>query len=372
MFKKYADIIKRFDYFLLLLVVLLVVIGFFAIYSAVYDPTDASVQQHPYKQLSIFAASMLLYVGISFVGYRNIVRFAPIFYFLGCLSLLLVLFFGNLEMGARRWLSVGSITGQPSEFFKVVWVLMLAWVFSDLKDERLGFVKLGIRILWLIPPFILVYKEPDLGTALTYAAVWGMLSIFLGIKRVIIALVVIGILVAAPFAWKHLVKPFQKQRVISFISPDSDPSGMGYQALQSRIAVGSGGINGKGYLKGTQSHLRFIPERHTDFIFSVINEEFGFMGGGGLVLIFMMLILRIISISAELKEPQGKLVCMAAAAFLLFQFFLNSAMTIGLAPIVGIPLPFVSYGGSSLIAYVAMMGLVNSVYICRNDSPIAS
>ncbi|MDR2400988.1 MAG: rod shape-determining protein RodA [Deferribacteraceae bacterium] len=370
MFNKSVNLIKRFDYFLLLLIVFLVVAGFFAVYSAVYDPTNGTVQQHPYKQLTIFAASMILYIGVSFIGYRNIVRLAPILYVLGCISLLLVLFFGNMEMGARRWISIGPFTGQPSEFFKVLWVITIAWVFSDLKDERLGFVKLGVRILWLIPPFLLVYKEPDLGTALTYAAAWGMVTFFLGIKRIIIALVVIGVLVSAPFVWQHLVKPYQKQRVISFFAPDKDPSGMGYQALQSRIAVGSGGISGKGYLKGTQSHLRFMPERHTDFIFSVINEEFGFAGGVSLVLVFMILILRIISISLELKEPQGKVLCIAAASFLLFQFYINTSMTIGMSPIVGVPLPFVSYGGSSLIAYVTMMGLVNSVYICRNDSPI--
>jgi rod shape determining protein RodA len=370
MFNKSVNLLKRFDYFLLLLIVFLVVASFLAVYSAVYDPTNGSVQQHPYKQLYIFAMSLILYVGVSFIGYRNIVRFAPVLYALGCIALLAVLFFGNVEMGARRWITIGPFTGQPSEFFKVLWVITLAWVFSDLKDERLGFIKLAVRILWLIPPFIMVYKEPDLGTALTYAAVWGLVAFFLGIKRVIITLLVIGALISAPFVWTHL-KPFQKQRVISFMAPDRDPSGTGYQALQSRIAVGSGGISGKGYLKGTQSHLRFIPERHTDFIFSVINEEFGFIGGVSLILVFMVLILRIITISSELKEPQGKVLCVAVAAFILFQFYLNASMTIGMSPIVGVPLPLVSYGGSSLIAYVTMLGLVNSVYICRNDSPIS-
>jgi rod shape determining protein RodA len=370
MFNKLGNILKRFDYFLLLLIVFLAVASFFAVYSAVYNPTSGTVQQHPYKQLSIFGVSLIFYAGVSFIGYRNIVRFAPILYVFGCLSLLAVLFFGNVEMGARRWLTVGPFTGQPSEFFKVLWVITLAWVFSDIKDEPLGFIKLGVRILWLIPPFLLVYKEPDLGTALTYAAVWGMLTLFLGVKRIIVILIAIAVLISTPFVWTHL-KPFQKQRVISFIAPDRDPGGAGYQALQSRIAVGSGGISGKGYLKGTQSHLRFIPERHTDFIFSVINEEFGFMGGITLIIVFMILILRIISISSELKEPRGKILCMASAAFLLFQFYINTSMTIGISPIVGVPLPLVSYGGSSLIAYVTMLGLVNSVYICRNDSPLS-
>jgi rod shape determining protein RodA len=372
MFNRFTNVLKRSDYFLLLLLFILVVVSFFSVYSAVYDPIDGTVQQHPYKQLTIFAASMVLYVGVSFIGYRNIVRFAPVLYVLGCLSLVMVLFFGNVEMGARRWISIGGFTGQPSEFFKVVWVITLAWVFSDLKGERLGFIKLGIRILWLIPPFLLIFKQPDLGTAITFAAVWGIVAIVLGVKRIIIALVLICTIAATPFIWTNFMKPFQKQRVISFMAPDKDPSGTGYQALQSRIAVGSGGINGKGYLKGTQSHLRFIPERHTDFIFSVINEEFGFIGGVALVIVFMILILRIISISSELKEPQGKVLCVAAAAFILFQFYLNTTMTIGMSPIVGVPLPLVSYGGSSLAAYVTILGLVNSVYICRNDSPIAS
>jgi rod shape determining protein RodA len=367
MVQKIKEHFKEYDYFILFLLFSVSAISFFAIYSAVYEPTENLIITQPFRQMKVFAGCIFLFVAISIVGYMRIVRLAPIFYVIGLVLLIWVHYRGIVGMGAQRWLRIGFIRGQPSEIFKVVWVLMLAWIFSDLQDKPLGLLKLAIKFLWLIPPFILVYKQPDLGTSLTYVAMWGLVTVFLGVKRAIIAITLILGLAMVPVVWSKL-EPYQKMRVVSFISPDKDTGNSGYQALQSRIAIGSGGISGKGYLKGTQSHLRFMPERHTDFIFAVINEEFGFIGGAAIISILLILVIRIINISSLPKEPKGKVLCIAVASLIFFQYFINTSMTVGFAPIVGIPLPFVSYGGSALLSFVCMLGLVNSVYMHRNDN----
>jgi rod shape determining protein RodA len=367
MVQKIKEHFKSYDYIMLFLLFSLSVISFFAIYSAVYEPTENLVITQPFRQLKLFAGCILLFVIISLVGYMRIIRLVPIFYAVGLILLVWVHYRGIVGMGAQRWIRIGFIRGQPSELFKVIWILMLAWIFSDLQDKPLGLIKLALKSLWLIPPFILVYKQPDLGTSLTYVAMWGLVAVFLGVKRIIIALALIVGLAMIPVVWSKL-EPYQKLRVVSFVSPNKDTGNSGYQALQSRIAIGSGGISGKGYLKGTQSHLRFMPERHTDFIFAVINEEFGFVGGAAIVSVLLLLVVRIINTSSQPKEPKGKVLCIATASLIFFQYFINMSMTVGFAPIVGIPLPFVSYGGSALLSFVCMLGLVNSVYMRRNDN----
>ncbi len=369
MLQNIKNILKRSDYFMLLLLVMLVVVSFFAIFSAVYDPSTGEVQNHPYKQVKVFALGLLCYMAISFIGYRRVVKYALPLYICGCLVLVVVMFKGSIGMGAQRWLYIGPLSMQPSEMFKWVWVVMLAWVFADLQAESIGFFKLARKLLWLIPPFLLVFLQPDLGTAATYLMAWGLVVAFLGIKRAIVGLMLIAFFISAPIMWGHL-KDYQKMRVITFLAPDKYAGEGGYQAIQARIAIGSGGLTGKGYLKGTQSHLRFMPERHTDFIFAVINEEFGFMGGVAVIGIFFVLISRIIYVAVQLKEAQGKVLCVAVAGFIFFQFYVNVSMTIGLAPVVGVPLPFVSAGGSSLLTFMSMLGLVNSAYISRFDTNI--
>ncbi|MDR0454122.1 MAG: rod shape-determining protein RodA [Deferribacteraceae bacterium] len=364
MLETIKDTLRKSDYFMLLLMVILAVISFSAIYSAVYDPSTGEVQNHPYKQIRVFAFGLLSYATISFVGYRRIVKYAIPLYILGCIFLVVVKFKGFSGMGAQRWLLIGSLSIQPSELFKWVWVVMLAWVFNDLQSESMGLLKIMRKFIWLIPPFLLVFFQPDLGTAATYLMTWGLVVLFLGVKRSIIGLMLIVLFVSAPVAWGHL-KDYQKMRVITFIAPDKYAGKEGYQAIQARIAIGSGGLTGKGYLKGTQSHLRFMPERHTDFIFAVINEEFGFAGGITVIGIFFVLISRIIYIAAQLKDAHGKMLCVSIASFIFFQFFVNVGMTIGLAPVVGVPLPFVSAGGSSLLTFISMLGLINSVYISK-------
>jgi len=367
MLQNIKDALKRSDYFMLLMLVMLAMISFFAIYSAVYDPSTGEIQHHPYKQLNVFAIGFASYAVISFIGYRRFVKYAVPFYICGCLVLLAVIFKGSVGMGAQRWLHLGVVNVQPSEMFKWVWVIMLAWVFSDLQSESLGILKLLRKILWLIPPFLLVFLQPDLGTAATYLMTWGLVAAFLGIKRAIVGLMLIAFFISAPIMWGHM-KDYQKMRVITFIAPDKYAGKEGYQAIQARIAIGSGGLTGKGYLKGTQSHLRFMPERHTDFIFAVINEEFGFVGGVAVIGLFLVMISRIIYVAVQIKEAYGKVLCIAVASFIFIQFYINVGMTIGIAPVAGVPLPFVSAGGSSLLTFMSMLGLVNSVHISRFET----
>ncbi|MDR2883674.1 MAG: rod shape-determining protein RodA [Deferribacteraceae bacterium] len=364
MLQDIKNIFKRSDYFLLLIVMIMAVISYFAIYSAVYDTTTGLVRGNAARQLKIFGFGLIIFFAVSFIGYKRFVRFAIPLYIIGCLALVLVILKGDVGMGARRWI----FGVQPSEFFKFVWVVMLGWVFMDLEAQSIGFFKLLKKLVWLLPPFGLVFLQPDLGTAMTYIAVWGIVVAFLGVRKEIVALFVILCMFAAPVMWNKMAN-YQRMRVISFLAPDKYSGGGGYQARQSKIAIGSGGLTGKGYLKGTQAHLKFMPERHTDFIFSVINEERGFAGGIAVIALFLLLLSRVMMTAVQFKEARGKVVCVAVGGFILFQFYINVSMTMGIAPVVGVPLPLISYGGSSLVTYMAMLGLVNSVYIYK-DTPM--
>ncbi len=234
----------------------------------------------------------------------------------------------------------------------------------DFSTKKMGLFKILKKALFLIAPFILVYLQPDLGTALTFIVVFGMVVLYLGITKATLVLLVVSISLAAPVMW-NFMHDYQKKRVITFLNPESDPFGSGYHIIQSKIGIGSGGLTGKGYMEGTQSHLKFIPERHTDFIFSVVNEEFGLLGGTVIIALFALLLSRILIIGINQKEPSGKILCIAITGFLFFQFVVNSYMVVGMMPVVGIPMPFVSYGGSSIISFFAMLGLVNSVHLKR-------
>jgi rod shape determining protein RodA len=366
---KIKSILIRFDYMMIFIMFCFFMISYFGIYSAVYDPATGEVQDFAARQRNMMFLAVVAFVFLSFFNYKIFVKYAPAMYVVGCIVLFLVLLIGYEGMGAQRWLDIGPIRVQPSEMFKWVWVVMLAWVFSDLQSESIGFLKLARKFLWMLPPFVLVFEQPDLGTALTYLVVWGMVVCFLGVRRIIVALALIAAVIMMPIAWSKLA-PYQKNRVLTFIDAERDPGGAGYQARQSRIAIGSGGLAGKGYLNGTQSHLKFMPERHTDFIFSVINEEFGFMGGGVIIALFFFLIVKIMYLGVYVRSAQGKIVCIAAASMILFQFYVNVSMTMGIAPVVGVPLPFISYGGSSLLTFVSVLGLVNSVYIRRNEEEL--
>lgn len=360
MFQKIKKYFIETDYVLFAAALLISAIGVIAIYSSGYNPVTGEADAYYKRQLMWLSLGVISFFIMSYVNYRKVIRMAPLIYILGLLMLLLVLVLGHIGMGAQRWIGIGPIRVQPSEIFKTVWIITLAWVFMDFDGVPMGIVKIIKKSWILIPPFMLVFLQPDLGTSLTYVAVWGLVILILGVKKEVFLIAVVLIAVLIPVAWMNMYE-YQQDRVKIFFGIIEDEKGIGWHSKQSKVAVGSGGINGKGFLGGTQSHLNFLPESHTDFIFSVINEEKGLIGGSVVTVLFLFLLFRIFSISIKHKEASGKILTMAAACYVFFQFIVNAGMTVGLVPVVGIPMPFVSYGGTSLLSFFTMLGIVNSV-----------
>ena len=355
--------LKYFDIPLTIMYLVLLIVGVAVVYSASYSPSEG-VSSLYIRQLYWLLLGILMYSIFSLINYRFFVQYAFVFYFLGILLLVYVLLTGYISMGAQRWLNIGPFRMQPSEFFKVIWVIMLARIFNDFNKEKLGVIKIFIKSLLLIPPFLLIFFQPDLGTAGIFVLIWGVVLLFRGIKlRTLIVLVVLSI-ISTGLIWGNL-HDYQRNRVITFINPASDPFGSGYHIIQSKVAIGSGGLFGKGFLKGTQSQLNFLPEKHTDFVFSVICEELGFIGGNVLIILFLILFYRIIQIALITREVNAKILCVSVISLIFLQTFINIAMTVGLMPVVGIPMPFISYGGSAMITFSSLMGIINSISIRR-------
>ena len=360
--------LENFDFTLFLTMVVITVIGVVAIYSAGYDPVSSTIKNYYVRQIYWLAIGYVMFFVFSTVGHKRLVKYSFFLYIIGITVLVAVLIMGHVGMGAKRWIAFGGLRIQPSEVFKFIWVVFLARIFLDISQNKFGMLGILRKMIWVIPPFTLVFLQPDLGTAGTFIAIWGMVLLVIGIKRMTMLVIIISMVCAAPVLWSQM-KPYQKKRVVTFLNPEKDPFGSGYHVIQSKIAIGSGGLTGKGFLKGTQSHLKFIPERHTDFIFSVIAEEFGLVGSLVIIVLFMVLLLRIMLVSMNAKEPAGKLICFGVSGFIFFQFYVNLAMTAGMMPVVGIPMPLVSYGGSSLLTFMSMLGLVNGVAMRRFDDP---
>ncbi len=364
MFTKLKKYFIETDYMLLAIVLFLAGIGIICIYSAGYNPYTGETDVFYKKQLVWLFFGIISFFIMSYVNYMKIVRWTPFIYGIGIILLLIVLILGHTKMGAQRWIGIGPLKIQPSEIFKIIWVISLAWLFMDYDGKRLSLLKILQKSWMLFPPFILVFYQPDLGTALTYVAVWGMLLLMLGLKRHVFIIALLAIAIIVPIGWQHL-HDYQQTRILVFLGLVQDKQGDGYHAEQSKVAVGSGGINGKGFLGGTQAHLSFLPESHTDFIYSVINEEQGLIGGTIVILLFLFLIFKIFNIAMKTKEASGKIIAMSVGCYIFFQFIINAGMTVGMVPIVGIPMPFVSYGGTSLLSFFTMIGIVNSIHLRR-------
>jgi len=324
---------ENFDFSLFFTMLIITVIGVVAIYSAGYDPVTSTFKKFYVRQIYWLVLGFIMFFVFSAIGHKKLVKYSYVIYILGILALLAVLVMGQVGMGARRWIAFGGFRIQPSEVFKFIWVLFLARIFLEIGRDKFGLLGILKKSIWVIPPFGLVFLQPDLGTAGTFLVIWGMLLLVIGIRRMTLLLIVVSLVLAAPVLWSQM-KPYQKKRVIAFMNPEKDPFGSGYHVIQSKIAIGSGGLTGKGFLKGTQSHLKFIPERHTDFIFSVIAEEFGLAGSLVIIALFMVLLLRIMLVSLNAKEPAGKLICIGVSGFIFFQFYVNVAMTAGMMPVV--------------------------------------
>jgi rod shape determining protein RodA len=356
----YDDELKKFNWSLLALQGILFGIGIFNLMSATAVEDKALGL---YKtQLIWFAVGMGLTLLILLIHYSTFSRLAYVIYFANLLLLVAVLVMGKSTMGARRWVGFGSLRIQPSEFMKLSLVICLAKYFET--DKTIG----GYRLKDLIIPVALValpagliMLQPDLGTALILLATFGTMILFMKIDPKTLAIIGICGAIALPAVYQFGLKPYQRQRLVSFIDPKADPKVSGWNSIQSMIAVGSGQVFGKGYKKGTQSQLNFLPEHHTDFIFSVFSEEHGFVGCMVLVALYLIFLLNGLSISYTSNDKFGLLLALGIVSIFFWHIFINMGMVMGILPIVGVPLPFMSYGGSSLITSILGVAILTNI-----------
>jgi len=354
-----------FDWALTAAMTLLLLIGLGVIYSAGYDP-QLGTSKAMTKQAASMGIGFLLFIICAFVNPTFWRRSAWFFYFAGCGLLILVLAKGVVAGGARRWLDLGGFRMQPAEFMKVAVILLFARLFSGERAPKDGYTipTLIVPTILLLIPTILIAKEPDLGTALCCALIGASMLLMAGIRRgTLIRLAIVASILAVP-AW-GMLKDYQRKRVLNFLSPEMDPLGSGYHAIQSKIAVGSGAVTGKGFIKGTQTQLRFLPEQTTDFIFSVLAEEWGFLGSVLVLSLYLLLIFRLLAISSKCADSFSSFVAFGVAAMMFWHVTINIGMVIGVVPVVGVTLKLMSYGGSSVITAMAAIGIAAGFSIRR-------
>lgn len=357
--------VKYFDWGLLGFTFLLGLLGLATLYSAVTSATPTPQKILYFKQLIWYCVGMTGMVLSFLINYKSLDRWAPAIYAACILLLIYVLLIGKHAGGARRWLVLGPVSIQPSELVKIAVIISLARYYSKHANTK-GFTlrELFTPLVLTIIPFILIVKQPDLGTAILVVLIAGSMTVFVKIERRSLLCIITGSTITVPLIW-FLLKGYQKKRILTFLNPDRDPLGAGYHIIQSKIAIGSGMISGKGFLKGTQNALSFLPEQHTDFIFSVLAEEWGLVGSVVILILFLTLIIWGLNIAYRCREPFGTIMAVGVAAMIFWQVFINIGMAMGLMPIVGVTLPFISYGGSSIISIMICIGLLMSISMRR-------
>jgi rod shape determining protein RodA len=350
------------NWMLVLLVTLIACVGFAMLYSAANGNIDPWMS----RQLVRFAGGLVLMLAVAVVDIRFWMRQSYLIYLVGLLLLVYVDVAGEIGMGAQRWIDLKFFQLQPSEVMKVAIVMALARYFHGLDlDEVARPLPLIVPLGMILMPAGLVLVQPDLGTAGMLIMVSGAMFFAAGVRLWKFAVVGLGALAAIPIAWNFL-REYQRQRILTFLDPESDPLGAGYHILQSKIAFGSGGVFGKGFLEGTQSHLSFLPERQTDFIFTMLAEEFGLVGSLGLLSLYALVIVIGYAIALRSRNHFGRLVAVGISTNLFLYVFINAAMVMGLIPVVGIPMPLISYGGTAMITVLFSIGLLMSIHIHRD------
>ena len=358
-------LIQNFDWVLLLMLLLLAGISLLNLYSATYPVRNVGGSQVFAKQVYWFLMGFVVLLLMTTFNYYALEGLAYPAYFFSVALLVLVLFVGKVTSGTQRWLSLGPISFQPSELAKISVLMVLAKFFS----QKVGYKEYRLRDLWqpflLIGiPSVLILREPDLGTSLLLVVVSISMVLFVKVYWKSLVIAVVSALSVAPFIWFGL-KEYQQMRILTFLRPDMDPLGAGYHINQSKIAIGSGLFWGKGFLKGTQTRLHFLPEQHTDFAFSVLAEEWGLIGSVLLLVLYLVLILWGLNIAKSSKDRFGSIMAVGIVAIIFWQVVINVGMVTGLLPVVGIPLILFSYGGSSLISTMAAMGLLMNISMRR-------
>ena len=350
----WTHLVAHLDAPLLFITLLIMCCGLATVFSATYD-----VSNKAYHQMFNLGVGFVVMWIFAQIPPQKLMRFAVPLYVLGIVLLLLTFFFGIKVNGSRRWLSIGVTRIQPSEILKIAMPLMLAWYFHKY-EAALKVRHYAISALLLLVPFALVAKQPDLGTALLIGAAGFYVIFFAGLPWKVIVGLIVSAAAAMPFVWTML-HDYQRKRILTLIDPTTDPLGSGYHIIQSTIAIGSGGVFGKGWLAGTQTHLEFIPERHTDFIFAVFSEERGLIGNGILLVLYLLLIGRGLMITANASTLFSRVLAGSITLSFFTYVFVNMGMVSGILPVVGVPLPFMSYGGTALVTLFLGLGILMSI-----------
>jgi len=358
----FGDKVWQINWSLVVLATAISSIGFAMLYSA----ANGSMEPWASRQMVRFAAGLVLMLGVALIDVRFWFRYAYGFYFVTLALLVAVEIMGTVGMGAQRWIDLGILQLQPSEMMKVTLVLALARYFHGVSMEDVGrptYVLVPIALT--LVPAALVLKQPDLGTAMMLLLMAVAVFFIAGVRLWKFAVVGALGLSAIPIAWQFL-HDYQRKRVLTFLNPETDPLGAGYHILQSKIALGSGGLFGRGFLQGSQSHLNFLPEKQTDFIFTMLAEEFGMVGGLALLGLYTVVLIYGAAIALRSRNQFGRVLAMGLTCNLFLYVFINIAMVMGLLPVVGVPLPLISYGGTAMLTAMATLGLLMSVYIHRD------
>ena len=351
------------NWLLVILITLIACVGFAMLYSA----ANGNIDPWASRQMVRFAAGLVMMVLIALTDVRFWLRHAYLIYAAALLLLIAVAVMGIVGMGPRRWVDLGLFQLQPSEVMKIALVLALARFYHGLPLEEVGRMRwLVIPIILILVPVALVTRQPDLGTAILLLATAAAMLLLAGVRLWKFAVLLGTILAAIPLAWRFMLLGYQKDRVLTYLNPERDPLGAGYHIMQSKIALGSGGLFGKGFMQGTQSHLAFLPERQTDFIFTMLAEEFGLMGCLGLLSLYILVIGYGYAIALRSRNQFGRLLAAGMITTFFIYVFINMAMVMGLIPVVGVPLPLVSYGGTSMMSLLIGFGLILSVYVHRD------
>jgi rod shape determining protein RodA len=354
--------IAQVNWGLVLLLTVVASVGFTALYSA----AGGSFEPWAGRQIARFAIGIVLMLVVALVDIRFWYRFSYAIYGFAFVLLVAVEIAGDIGMGAQRWLDLGLISLQPSELMKVALILVLARYFHGLTIDQIGRPHYLIwPALLALVPAALIAKQPDLGSAILCVAPAGLVFFLAGVRLWKFVVVIVGGGSVIPVAWQFL-REYQKQRIYTLLNPENDPLGAGYHIIQSKIALGSGGIWGKGYMQGTQSHLQFLPEKQTDFIFTMFSEEMGFVGGLVLLALYILVMAYGTAIALRARTDFGRLVAMGVMSSFFFYAFINIGMVMGILPVVGIPLPLVSYGGTAMMTLLIAFGLVINVYVHRD------
>ena len=353
------------NWFLVLLISLVACVGFAMLYSA----ADGNMRPWAERQIVRFGIALVVMIIVATINIRIWLRYAYALYFLALGLLIAVEVAGYVGMGAQRWISLGFVNVQPSELMKIFLVLALARYFNASAIEDIGRIsRLIVPIALILAPTMLIVRQPDLGTGIMVAMSGGAVMFLAGVRMWKFIVVGVSALAAAPVAWQFL-HDYQKKRVLTFLNPETDPLGSGYHIIQSKIALGSGGLMGKGFMLGPQSHLHFLPEMQTDFIFTMLAEEFGLVGGLVLIFLYALIVTYGIIIAVKARNQFGRLVAGGITTTFFFYVFINIAMVTGLIPVVGVPLPLVSYGGTVMLTLMIGFGLVIGVGVHR-DVPV--